>query len=34
MPLVVPEASLWNWLANRVALGPSRVSEAVMYVRN
>jgi uncharacterized protein (TIGR03663 family) len=34
LPVMTPEASLWNWLANRIALGPSRPLEAVMYVRN
>jgi uncharacterized protein (TIGR03663 family) len=34
LPAMTPEANLWNWLANRVALGPSRPLEAVMYVRN
>jgi hypothetical protein len=34
LPATTPEANLWNWLANRVALGPSRPLEAVMYVRN
>jgi uncharacterized protein (TIGR03663 family) len=32
MPVVSPDASIWNWLTNRVALGPSRVREAVMYI--
>ncbi len=32
-PVVLPDASIWNWLTNRVAVGPSRAREAVMYIR-
>ena len=34
LPVMTPEANIWNWLANRVPVGPSRPLEAVMYVRN
>jgi hypothetical protein len=34
MPVVMPDASLWNWLANRVAVGPAQAREVILYIKH
>ncbi len=34
MPVVLPDVSLWNWLANRVALSPTQARDVVVYIKH